>query len=334
VTADAPATLVWIAPEPPDGGQSRALETWARGRGITLVPPGGEKPKALAVDPHAADEVESLLDRARDALAARDGDAVDRALGAAEATLRAHPELPQAAWLMAEVHRARSVRLRRVPPVDVEAADRAWALAESIDGGRVAGVGEQAGTVHAAGASIVLDGALEGATVTLDGIVVRPGAVPTHAGVHALVVAWDGTPVWAEWIDAPAGSSTVRVNAPEPPPCTTSDVQHARAVAGTVDADHVRCASWVAALPGPSEGSVLVATCEPGRCGPLLEWRTPPSWTWTPPPPPTHPWPSWATWGLVGAGAVVATGVVLLATGAFQPAPNETRFVSAGVKSQ
>jgi hypothetical protein len=36
----------------------------------------------------------------------------------------------------------------------------------------------------------------------------------------------------------------------------------------------------------------------------------------------------------VGAGAILATGVVLLATGALQPAASETRFVSGGVKAQ
>ena len=76
------------------------------------------------------------------------------------------------------------------------------------------------------------------------------------------------------------------------------------------------------------------ATCEPGRCGPLLEWKAE-SWTWAPPTQPErHGWPTWATWGLVGAGAVVATGVVVLATGALHSSPAETRFVSGGVKSQ
>jgi hypothetical protein len=341
-TADAPPTLVWIAPEPPDGAQSRALETWARSRGVTLTPPSAERPRALgSVDGQAAaaDEVEKLLDRARDAMAARDGDAVDAALATAEATLRAQPELPQAAWLMAEVYRTRSARFRRVPPLDDAAAERAWARAEAIDGGRVTGVGEQAGAAHPAAASIVLStsgaSGLEGATLLLDGVAVRPGVLSTREGAHTLVVAWDGTPVWATWIDAPAGSSTVSVTAPTPPACSTSDVQHAQVAAGTIDGSRVRCASWVGALPGPTPGSVLVAACEPGRCGPLLEWHAPPSWSWTPPPEtPHHRWPSWATWGLVGAGAVVATGVVLLATGAFQPAPTETRFASGGVKSQ
>jgi len=338
VSADAATTsttLVWVAPEPPDGPQSRALSSWARAHGAALEPPAKGQAASLAVDPRDADEVERLLDRARDAIAARDAEGVDRALGLAEATLRAHPELPQGAWLMAEVERARSARWRRVPPIDEAAADRAWARAEAIDGGRVPGVGEKAGAAHGAAATLVVE-APEGATVLLDGEAIGPGPRATREGSHALVVAWDGAPAWASWIDVPPGTTTVRPSAPAPAPCSATDVAHVRVAAGTVEASHVRCGTWAAAMPGPSADAVLVALCEPGRCGPLLEWKAE-SWAWTPPTQPERAargWPTWATWGLVGAGAVVATGVVVLATGALRSSPSETRFVSGGVKSQ
>jgi hypothetical protein len=47
-------------------------------------------------------------------------------------------------------------------------------------------------------------------------------------------------------------------------------------------------------------------------------------------------WPAWATWGLVGAGAAIATGIVVLATGAVGHAapPAETRYVIGGIKTQ
>jgi hypothetical protein len=337
VTADAPATLAWIAPAPPDAAQSRALEGWARIHGVRLAAPADGKPPAIVVDPSHADEVERLLDRVRDSIAARDVEATDRALSAAESTLRAHPELPQASWLMAEVERARSARFRRLVPLDQEAADRAWARAEALDEGRVPGVGEQAASAHPADATIAVSLDPPGATLWLDGHRSLGGALNTHAGAHTLVVSWDDAPVWAGWIETPAGSSSLHLAVPASPACSTGDVGRARAVAGTIDAGAVRCGSWVAALPGPRTGSVVVAMCEPGRCGPLLEWNTPASWTWTPPPDQGghgKGWPTWATWGLVGAGAVIATGVVLVATGAFQSAPTEARFVSGGVVKQ
>lgn len=331
---DAPATLVWIAPEPADSAQSSTIESWARARGVVLAAPGEGKTPTLAVDPKVAGDVESLLDRARDAIGAREGDAADRAIDTADAMLRAHPELPQGAWLMAEVERARSTRLRRVPPVDDAAADRAWARAEGIDGGRVAGLGEQASSTHPAAATIAVDVSPPDARVWLDGAPVRGGAVDTHAGPHQLVATWNGAPVWAQWVDTPAGSSTVGIVAPVAPACSIDDVSRAAIRDGAVDAAGVRCPAWVAAAPGAD--GVLFATCEREHCGPLLAWHPGASIPWQPPPDHRgNGWPGWATWGLVGlGGAVVATAVAIVASGALKPAPTATQFVSGGVKQQ
>jgi len=340
VTADAPVTLVWMAPAPaPDAEQSRALASWARAHGVRLELPRTEAPRAIPVDARAGDDIEKLLDRVRDAIAGRDAEAADRTLAAAESTLRAHPELPQASWLMAEVQRARSARFRRLPPLDDEAAERAWMRAEALDGGRLPGVGERAAMAHPPEATVTLEPVPAGATTWLDGRATasRSGVVTTQAGVHTLVIRWDDVPVWASWIEAPAGSSTVHLTVTGPAPCSSGDLGLGRLDGGTIEAEHVRCGAWVAALPGPRPSSVLVATCEADRCGPLLEWSAPAvaNWTWTPPPRhPTGGWPTWATWGLVGAGAVIATSVVLVASGALQAAPTETRFVSGGIKGQ
>jgi hypothetical protein len=334
VTAEAAVTLAWLAPEPPDAEQTRALTSWAHAHGVTLAPARDERPVALPVDPHAADDVERALDRARDAIAARDASGVDGALATAESLLRAHAELPQAAWQMAEVERIRSARLRRVPPVDEGAADRAWARAVGLAGERVVGVGEQAGSTQSAAATIVLDVEPRGATARLDGRPVEAGAVNTLAGPHVLVVAWNGAPVWAAWLDTPAGSSTFRVVAPASPPCSTDDLARAARAGDGVDAGRVRCTTWIAAVPGAAPSTVRIAMCEAAACGPLLDWRLP-TWTWTPPQPVARRgWPAWATWSLVGAGAAIATGVLVGAAEALQHPASETRFVSGGVKSE
>jgi hypothetical protein len=340
VTADAPVTLVWMAPaQAPDAEQSRALASWARAHGMTLELPRTEVPRAIPVDVHAGDDVERLLDRVRDAIAGRDADGADRAIAMAESTLRAHPELPQASWVMAEVERARSARLRRLPPVDEEAADRAWMRAEALDGGRLPGVGERGAAAHSSDATIALESLPTGSTVWLDGraTAAQGGVVASRAGLHTIVITRDDVPVWASWVEAPAGSSTVHIPLTGPAPCSSRDVGLGLAVGGAIDARQVRCGAWVAALPGSRASSVLVASCEADRCGALLEWTAPVvgNWTWTPRPAIARGgWPTWATWGLVGAGAAVATGVVLLASGALQAAPTETRFVSGGVKGQ
>ncbi len=342
MTGDAPATLVWIAADPPDVAEARALASWARAHGVTLAPPREQPPPAaLRVDSSVADEVEDLLDRARDATAARESDAIDRATQAAEDLLRAHAELPQAAWLMAEVERARAARWRRIDPPDAEAAEREWVRAEALDGGRMPGLGETSAASHPADAEVAL--ALPGGDeARLDGQPVpATGVIATHAGPHALVVTADGAPVWAGWIEARPGSSTFEIDAPSTAPCSTADAARAGLAGETLRAGRVRCARWVAAARGPTPGALRIASCEGAQCGPLLVWRDVPPWAAsTPGASPNadarraRQWPTWATWVVMGAGAAVAAGVAVVASGALQAAPTETRFISGGLKNQ
>src|SRR5579871_2896 len=130
-------TLVWLSPQGAGDAQRRALDAWALERGLRLEPPVEGRTRPLpAAGPDVADAVEVQLDAARDALTAREGAGVERAVDTAESTLRAHPELPQAAWLMAELERVRALRALRVAPADPAAADLAWARATALDGGR------------------------------------------------------------------------------------------------------------------------------------------------------------------------------------------------------
>jgi hypothetical protein len=347
VTGDAPATLVWIAPDAPAAAETRALAGWARAHGVELGPPRDPRPPAaLPVDLAVADEVEDLLERARDATAAREADAIDHATQAAEDLLRAHPELPQAAWLMAEVERARSTRWRRVEPADPEAAEREWVRAEALDGGRMPGLGETGAASHPADAEVALglpgddEARLDGAPVPESGVAV------TRAGLHALVVSVDGAPVWAGWIELASGRSTLEIDAPAISPCSSADTAHATftagaaGAAGALRAERVRCPRWVAAARSPEPGALLIATCQGPRCGAMMVWRD--VQPWAAPPAVAHGadvgrvrhWPGWATWVLAGAGVAVATGVAIAASGALQAAPTETRFVSGGLKNQ
>jgi hypothetical protein len=339
LTGDAPATLVWIAPAPPDETQAGAVHSWARERGIALVDPGHAAPEALAIDHRVADAIEELLTIARDAVVAHDRAGADRAIDAAEARLRAHAELPQAAWLMAEVERAKSTRWRRTAPVDPEAADRAWARADALDDGRVAGVGEPGAAAGATPARIAVE-APPGDRVWLDGAVI-PSCKPaeTRAGLHGVRASWRGRTVWATWIDVPAGDSTVTLDAPGTTPCSLADTSSARVVGGdAVDATEVLCPEWVAAAPGTAAGTIRVAPCAAGRCGPLLDWHRPvlAIFSGTPVAAANHAsrWPAWATWTLVGAGAVIAAGAGILASEVLKAPPGETIFVSGGLKTQ
>ncbi len=336
MTADVATPLVWLAPQPPDAGQARSLAAWGRAHGLTFAPPEDARPALLPPAEGVTEAVDESLDRARDAITERDGTAADRALDTAEQALRAHPELPNAAWLMAEVERARSARFRAVPPTDPSAADRAWLRAEALDGGRTAGVGEQASATRAQAATLVLEPPA-GERASLDGVPVGRGPVTTRVGPHALVVTWDGAPVWATWIDAGAGTSSVPLPSPVPPACSLSaDMATARGVRGAiVVSEDVRCSRWVAATTGLLPDAVRIATCETGRCNALFDWREPPAWTWSPPASRTRSRRSaWIVGGAIGAGvAVAATVAAVLASGALKAPPAETRFVTGGLKT-
>lgn len=333
-----------MAPEPPDSEQTRSLSSWSRAHGVKLVAPARAAPLALTVDARIADAVEARLETARDAIGARDGDGADRALSSADGMLRAHPELPQAAWLMAEVERSRAARWRRVQPTDPEAADGAWLRAEAIDGGRVPGVGEESSPRHPKAATVAVDVSPGDAHLWLDGAATQERDISTYAGIHAFVVTWAGSPVWAEWVEAPPGRSTVHVDAPGAAECSVEDVARAHVMSQTVgtsrvdriEALHVQCGAWVAANPGTGVGSVRMALCETDRCGTAFEWRPSAPWTWAPPTEyrSERKGLPWATWSLVGLGVAIATGVAVVASGALQPTPTETRFVSGGIKRQ
>jgi len=334
VTSDAPATLVWIAPAPPSAAQRSAIASWALAHGIALGDPLDQRPAPIPVDTRTAVAVDDLIDHARDAIGARDGPSVDRALASAEALLRAHADLPEAAWQMAEVERVRAIRWRRVAPIDTEAADRAWARAEALDGGRSEGVGEEASEFRTATVFVEIQPPPD-EQAWVDSRAAGMEPMPLRTGPHAFVVTSNGAPVWAAWMDVQATSSIVRLEAPFTAPCSASDVGHAAFVSHAVVSDQVRCGRWVAATAAPEPDGALIGMCNANRCAPLLDWRPAPRSA--PSSAESHAehrgfrWPAWATWTLAATGAVLAVGGVALAIGAFRPPAAETRFISGGL---
>ena len=349
-------TVVWVAPEAGRDDATRAVLEWARARGLRVRTARESSHGALErVDFTIADRVEKELDRAREATAALDADVAERALARAETLLREHPELPQGAWLRAEVHRSWAARWTRIEPRDDRRAQSAWQEAEALDGGRAAGIGEVAfptparapATLRVEGASAQrlvarLDGVSLTAAASQDGATTY--ALDVAAAEHQIVVSVDGETVFASWvaISAAAGSSgppVVSVRVGDDGACSTSSFGGVSADgAGGVRATGVTCESWVAAMPAERPGAVLVARCERAACGPFLEWRTGGGLDAAPgPAPPPHvrrggAWPVWATWTALGVGAVAATTITLIATGVFESRPTEQRFVGGGVR--
>lgn len=355
-------TVVWVAPDGGSGARSspgdghddatRAVFEWARARGLRIRAATVSSRGALEnLDLTIADRVEKELDRAREATAALDADVAERALARAETLLREHPELPQAAWLRAEVHRSWAARWTRVEPRDDGRAQVAWQDADALDGGRAAGIGEVAfpprpriaATLAVQGVSsqrVVarLDGHELTASVTASTTTYALDVAPTE---HQIVVTVDGETVFASWVaisDAPTVAPVITVRVSRESACAASSFGGVSADgAGGVRAPGVGCDHWVAALPTERPGAVLVARCERAACGPLLEWRVSGALDATAGVAPPHVqrgggWPAWATWTVLGVGAVTATTITLIATGVFESRPTEQRFVAGGVR--
>ena len=336
-----PATVVWLAPsQGTERGAASALAEWSIAHGVRLTVPNDEIVATLPVRLAIADLVEEELGHAHDGIVAHDADATERALARAEATLRAHPELPQAAWLMAEVERTWSARWLRIEPRDPDRAARAWQRATGLDGGRIPGVGEaSASPSKAITATIAIEGASD-FEVRLDGVSLLTESVTRTEGEHALVVAHDGATRFAAWVSLTAGA-TIRVRVPSPSPCSVPDLARAReqAEGAGVHAEGVRCARWIAVAAGARPGGLRVATCERSSCGSLVDWRLEPALPGflTQPPEaeaPRKKLPTWASLALFGAGIVVTGTIAIVVADAVRKPEQETRFVNGGIKAQ
>ncbi len=363
-------TVVWLAedevrPAADAGGQAspstdredaaRALADWARTKNVRIRPPSNEAARVIAVNPRLADSVEADLDRARDAIAAIDPNAAERALARAQATLRDHPELPQAAWLSAEMHRMLAVRFTRLEPRDEARARTEWQTAAALDGGRVPGIGEPAFAAEPkTGARLVIRGSRRGSIVRIDGHDVGPGTrsvgdsgkatgfwIDAAPGEHQLVVADGAETVHASWVvitpPTPNPNDEIAIALDEAPVCSAASFGDVTREGQNVRAPSVGCAEWVAAIPSKRPKAVLIARCVRSECAPLVEWRSDDGATKALPPVTTTTakgWPAWATWTLVGVGAAAATTLGLVAAGAFASPPTETRFVAGGVRTE
>jgi hypothetical protein len=331
------ATVVWITSagaETPRRAEE-ALDEWGRSRGLRLSAPVPTNAVSLRVDQAFADGVEDELEKARDATSALDAEGAERSLARAEGTLRRHPELPQAAWLMAEVERGWARRWASVPPKEPERAAAAWRRARTLDGGREPGAGETATTAADPEVSfeLYLDDAGQ-SEVRLDGHLLPQGLLRRAKGEHQLTVTRRGAVEWAGWIGVAEGVS-IRVAPPAPLPCSSQDLS--RVVLDEDDskrvrANGVRCERWVVAEPRAAPGELLVASCTMDRCGVPLEW----SLNRVDSPTPaeivrgTSRWPAWATWTLIGLGAAAITGATLGIDAAFHAGSSSPPFVVGG----
>lgn len=295
---DAPVVWMDAAPETVPS----ILQTWASARGLKLVSPSEGGQHAIAVDGTIATRVEEDLKSAREMTTQHDADRAERSLARAEALLRAHPELPQAAWLLAEVERGWAARFFQLEPRDVDRAARHWRAAAALDGGRAPGVGEPAAAIDPV-AAFSIDARGSAIEMRWDGDPITTGPHEARPGMHQLVAKANGEVVFAQWINV-TPAMAVHVALPSAEPCSRVDFSVP---------DSVQCPSWVEAKRGDRAGTFLVRTCAANACG--AELLVAPFSSGPETPRITHHrgLPVWAAWTLAGVGIVaagVAAGVI------------------------
>jgi hypothetical protein len=319
--------LVWLDTQKHGEAASAELAAWARSRGVTLTGPSDDSRRTLAYPESVAAQIEAELTRAREATTALDAEGADRSLERAESTLLAHPELPQAAFLLAEVLRARAARASTVAPKDPELALASLREARGLDGGRKAALGEEEGPPPEL-VSVEIT-APESGELHVDGVPRSRSAGKTELsrGRHHVVLMAFGRAVWASWVTA---TPDARIEAPEVrTPCSRQDFDGVGLRGAHVSAPKTTCGDWVAA--SHHDQALFVARCSQSTCGPLIEWRVRLPVAPLVPRYQDHSIPSWIGWSSAGVLAVVATSIALVASGAFETAPQTTRFSYGGV---
>lgn len=305
---------------------------------FSSVPPLSPPVRAPQTEParDAAERVEALFDAAQSALGALRPEEAGQSLGEAEQILQTHPELPQAAWLLAECHNLSAEWLAVRDP----SAARALVVAAAVlEGPRVmpfregtsadiASPERHAGQTDLAAsltpASLAIRGLSAGDTLEWD-TEARTSPLATTVGQHQLRVLRGDRTIWASWVSVSASGPELLVNLPRVAPCSAEDL------GGTVDGArgpsaplHVACPEWAIARTGTAE--LELALCRGSACG---DWHRASKQT-EPFKPPAQVltragFPRWAAYAVAGVGAAAVAGAVLAEAGVFGGGSGSTR---------
>lgn len=305
-----------------------ALAGFRAANGVQLVDvPADATATPIAIDPEAdarIARVEATLHAARGPLDLGDRAAIDglRArVSAAYADVRAHPEAPEAPFLLAEALRT----LARIEDLagDADAGRALRARASLLDGGRSIGLSEgepnEGEKPARRDVAFTLVGEHAAAVLFVDGAPRSDTTVPLAAGEHHVRVATDdGATLAAAWIAIGAtGGVTLRVG-PDATPCSRADLAPAlaRVAAGNDEGFAVRCEKFAIVTRAPKH--VDVRLCDRTGCERKSTWSTQPLLPPPPPPPEQHGlFHSGWTWAAIGAAAVAGGTLTAWRLGAF-----------------
>jgi hypothetical protein len=325
-------------------GESRelpaALVTRLATLGHRAVVPAAAAPSP-GYDERLISEIENALEQARTNTAEPRG-----VFTRVDELLFAHPELPQAAWLMAERHALEAQLHARAG--DAAAAAVATERAQLLEGRRGAAAGStetsapipSAPAPHAtltrgAAGSLIHTGARPADEVWLDGAVLSPGT-EVRPGQHHVQLFRAQRRIAAAWVDV---SANLQLHL-EQPSTSCDELDLLGTAAGTGQPEPlpgVRCGEWAAARQTAS-GALEFAfcrgsSCEPWQAVPQLHVaaNSPARASRAPAAEADERSDSpWLTWSLVGVAAAGATGLILWQAGAFDDTAPATEIVFTG----
>jgi hypothetical protein len=298
-----------------------ALHDYGAARGLSFVALGPQPQLSgrglPAYDAALVDRLESELEHARTSLSALEEEAAKERLGRIEAELLAHPHLPQVAFLMAECLALKAQAAGATPQATEWREQR-----EALEGPRALAFGETQTASPAAGTPLplALDGLALGDEVEVDGQGQARGErrVSLLPGLHHFRVLRAGRPVFAAFRAVQAAEQRLRLEVPPLAPCSHDDLASVDArllAAGAPPPAGVACERF--AIVRPESSGVSVALCGRKGCGPLVHWqRRRKTAPFTPIAIDRSRLPSWAGFAIAGAGAALATSLVLWQSGA------------------
>jgi hypothetical protein len=315
--------LLFLAGELTQGERS-ALAEFSRQKHVSLVAPA---PTPRGPSPYRQDfvlDLEGRLDEARTLASSLDEERALALLGTIERDLLAHPELPQAAWLLAEHHRI-AADLRRADPDGRAAAMELDRQARALEGPRAAAFGTELPAEPASTSVRVRVEDLDSRDVLeLDGVSGGAERAVTP-GIHQARVLRGGEVLFAGWTTlATDGSATLGVRPLVA--CSTEDLGgvslRGRTVLGT---SGVRCARFV--LARREGGRLEVADCTGSACTPFTPLKEPRDKTIA----------GLSPWAFAALSTTSAVATILLTTwaaGGFEREhpPEKTVFVYGGLK--
>ena len=298
----------------PTRSERALIDAHAKKRDSAYIAPAPTPPARYpAYSGERVRALEGRLDEARTLSSSLDEPRALEVLDAVEHELHEHPELPQAAFLLAERHRLAAAIHRSEAGPDGEAhAFELEARSFALEGTRATAFGETPLPPHVEAAfrrvHVVFTDADARDEIEIDGVSGSARRELLLGGEHHVRVLRGDALVFAGFLEREPPAS-IRLGIPPVASCSAWDLAAVSANTKVpTSTASVRCGRWVAVRR--MLGKLELAECEQSRCGAFFALEPPP-------PPPKARFPQWASVAIAGAASIGATSLVLWAAGAF-----------------